>query len=101
MTDEKEDCPAAAHGAAPGRRVIAVSERGYPVGDDCPRTIYPDSTVRALLDRVAAGERLAAAAAALGVPYETARDWQRGRRRCAVPAGWILIDERGRRRPLA
>lgn len=80
-------------------RVIAVSDRGYPIGDDCPRTIHPDSVVRAIMDEYAEGKgTLKAIAAKHGVPYETARTYVSGRRRSILPCAWVAISADGRRR---
>ena len=82
------------------RRTIAVSEAGRPVGADSPRAVWPDETIERLRAAVESGQTIAEAARALGMPYHTARDIVRGRRRGVLPARWIVVRADGRRRVL-
>lgn len=78
------------------QKTIAVSEAGRPVGEDSPRCRWPDSAVDELRRRVAGGETVTSAAAALGMSFYTAWDLVRCRRRATTPAGWVTV-RRGRR----
>lgn len=71
-------------------RVIAVSEKGWPMGEDCPRTRWSAAQVERVRALAASGVGIRAAAAAVGVPYETARAYVYGRRRGEIPARWVV-----------
>lgn len=77
-------------------KTIAVSEAGRPLGEDSARCRWADDVVEGIRQRVAEGETVAAAAARYGVPYTTARDFCRCRRRAVLPAAWVTVRE-GRR----
>lgn len=81
-------------------KVIAVSEAGRPVGSDSPRAVWTDETVERLRAAVENGQTIADAARTLGMPYDTARDIIRGRRRGVLPARWVVVRADGRRRVL-
>ena len=72
-------------------KTIAVSSAGRVLGEDSPRARWTDAEVNELRRQVEAGEDLKAVAAALGMPFETARDVVRYRRRATTPAGWVII----------
>ena len=72
-------------------KTIAVSAAGRPVGEDSARCRWPDAVVEEIRRRVAAGETVTAAAARFGVPFGTARDFVRCRRRAVLPAGWVTV----------
>ena len=78
------------------RKTIAVSAAGRPVGEDSPRCRWPDDTVQELRRRVAEGETVTSAAAALGMTFATAWDLVRCRRRATTPAAWVTV-RNGRR----
>ena len=82
------------------RRTIAVSEAGRPLGADSPRAVWTDADVERLRAAVESGQTIADAARALGMPYHTARDIVRGRRRGVLPARWVVVRADGRRRVL-
>lgn len=77
-------------------KVKALSARGYPIGEDHPRCRWSEKQLDALRAAVASGQSIRAAAAALGMSADTARDVMRGRRRAELPAAWAVY--RGRRR---
>lgn len=82
------------------RKTIAVSEAGRPVGEYSARARWSDADcdrLRALID---AGATIPAAARAVGMPFDTARDIVRGRRRAVLPARWVSVGSDGRRRIL-
>ena len=81
-------------------KTIAVSEAGRPVGADSPRAVWSEETVERLRAAVESGQTIAEAARALGMPYDTARDIVRGRRRSVLPARWVVVRDDGRRRVL-
>lgn len=82
------------------RKTIAVSEAGRPLGADSPRAVWTDADVEKLRAAVENGQTIADAARALGMPYHTARDIVRGRRRGVLPARWVVVRADGRRRVL-
>lgn len=55
------------------------------------RCRWPDAVVEEIRQRVAAGETVTAAAARFGVPFGTAWDFVRCRRRAVLPAGWVTV----------
>ena len=82
------------------RKTIAVSEAGRPLGADSPRALWSDADVERLRASVENGQTIADAARTLGMPYHTARDIVRGRRRGVLPARWVVVRADGRRRVL-
>lgn len=82
------------------RKTIAVSEAGRALGADSPRAVWPDETIERLRADVESGRTIADAARALGMPYDTARDIVRGKRRGVLPARWVVVRADGRRRTL-
>lgn len=72
-------------------KTIAVSAAGRPLGEDSARCRWSDDVVAGIRQRVAAGEAVAAAAAHYGVPYTTARDFIRCKRRAVLPAAWVTV----------
>lgn len=77
-------------------KVIAVSAAGRALGEDAPRARWSERDVERVRALCAAGATIAEAARAVGMPYDTARDIVRGRRRGVLPAAWVSV--RGRRR---
>lgn len=71
-------------------RVAALSDRGYPIGEDNPRTKHSAATVERVRALVAAGASVGAAARAVGVPFNTARAYVYGRRRSEIPSAWAI-----------
>lgn len=72
-------------------KTIAISAAGRPLGEDSARCRWPDDVVEGIRQRVADGETVAAAGAHYGVPYTTARDFIRCRRRAVLPAAWVTV----------
>lgn len=72
-------------------KTIAVSAAGRPVGEDSARCRWPDAVVEELRLRVAAGETVTSAAARFGMPFATAWDLVRCRRRAVTPAAWVTV----------
>ena len=72
------------------RKVVALSEKGWPMGEDSPRTRWSAAQVERVRALAASGIGIRAAAAAVGVPYETARAYVYGRRRGEIPARWVV-----------
>lgn len=68
--------------------LIPVGAKGWPIGEACSRTLHTDAEVSELLRRAASGESLRDAAAALGIPYETAKAYKQGKRRESIPSEW-------------
>lgn len=71
-------------------RVAAISERGYPIGEDNPRTRHSAKTVEKVRALVAGGASVGAAARAVGIPFNTARAYVYGRRRSEIPDAWAI-----------
>ena len=76
--------------------MAALSERGWPIGEDNPKTRHSAETVEKVRALVSHGAQVKDAAAAAGVPYNTARAYVYGRRRADMPDAWAIY--RGRKR---
>lgn len=76
-------------------KVVGLSDRGVPCGEDSPRAVHSDRAVREALELVDSGVPVCVAAERSGIPRRTLRCYVDGTRRSILPAAWAV--RRGRR----